>query len=81
MTDFSVWGRVEPPPGVIFNYPIRPHHHAQPSIAGAPAPPEIAVQINNSGLMPLMVAQITQRGRSIDQAIAWARQELEGFRR
>jgi ABC-type glycerol-3-phosphate transport system substrate-binding protein len=81
MADFPIWERVEPPPGTVFNYPIRPHHHAQPVIAGAPAPPEFAVQMYNAGIMPLMVAQVTQRGRSIEQAIAWARRELEGARR
>src|SRR5690349_24411515 len=48
MADFSIWERVEPPSGTLFKYPIRPHHHAEPSIAGAPAPPELAVQIYNA---------------------------------
>jgi len=81
MTDFTIWERVEPPQGTVFNYPVRPHHHAQPVIAGAPAPPDFAVQMYNAGIMPLMVSQVTQRGRSIEQAIAWAHRELEGLRR
>jgi hypothetical protein len=31
--------------------------------------------------MPKMIAQVTQAGKSIDQAIDWASAELEGFMR
>ncbi|MGH7043161.1 MAG: ABC transporter substrate-binding protein [Acetobacteraceae bacterium] len=44
MLDFKTWSEVEPPKGVVYNYPIRPWHNASPSIAGAPAPAGIAVQ-------------------------------------
>jgi hypothetical protein len=65
----------------VFNYPIRPHHHAEPCIAGYPAPPAIAVQIFNRGIMPTMIAKVTQGGHSIAQAIAWAEDELDGLTR
>lgn len=81
MTDFPVWETQGPPTGIWYNYPIKPFHNSQPSVAAYPAPPEIAVQIYQSGLMPLMVARIAQRGQTVDQTIVWAEQELEGYRR
>src|SRR5579863_3984508 len=78
MLDFKVWEEVEPPKGTVYNYPIRPWHKTQPSIAASEAPPEIAVQIYNRGTMPTMVAKL-QSGQSIDDVIAWAQEELEGF--
>jgi len=49
--------------------------------AAAPAPPKIAVQIYTQATMTKMIAHCTQQGQSIDQAIAWAEDELEGFMR
>lgn len=78
MLDFKVWENVEPPKGTVFNYPNRPVHDQKPSIACAPAPPEIAVQIYNRGTLPTMFAKL-QSGQSIKQTIAWAQEELEGY--
>jgi hypothetical protein len=39
------------------------------------------VQIYTQATMMKMVAHCTQTGESIDQAIAWAADELEGFMR
>ena len=69
---------VEPPKGTIYNYPARPWHGSEYYIAGSSAPPEIAVQIWNRSLPAGMVARL-QSGQSIKQAIAWAKDELEGF--
>ena len=80
MADFDIWA-IEPPPGTVYNYPIRPWHNASPSIAGAPAPPEIAVQIYNRATMTTMIAKMTQGGQSMKDVIAWAKDELEGFMR
>jgi hypothetical protein len=80
MLDFKVWEEVEPPRGTVYNYPIRASHHAEPDVAGAPAPPEIAVQIYNRGIMPLMLARLFN-GQSVGEAIAWAEAELQGFMR
>lgn len=80
MLDFKVWQEVGPPKGTVFNYPIQPFHHAEAHIAALPAPPEIAVQIYNRGTMPTMLAKL-KSGQSIDQVIAWASDELEGFTR
>jgi len=81
MSDFKVWGEVEPPLGTVFNYPIRPFHNATPSIAALPAPPDIAVQIYNRATMTTMVAKMTQGGQSMNDVLAWAQDELEGFMR
>ena len=50
MLDFKMWETVEPPPGTVYNYPIRPWHNAQPSLTASEAPPDIAVQIYNRGI-------------------------------
>ena len=81
MTDFAVWKTKGPPVGTVYNYPIRPDHHAQPSIAAAPAPPDIAVQIYNQATMTKMISKVTQGGQTVPQAIDWASNELEGFTR
>jgi len=78
MTDFKIWGEVEPPKGTVYHYPIRPSHHQQSWIACAPAPPDIAVQISNRGTLPTMLAKL-QSGQSIKQVQDWAQDELEGF--
>jgi ABC-type glycerol-3-phosphate transport system substrate-binding protein len=80
MHNFKIWETVEPPEGTVYNYPIRPFHHATPHIAASPAPSDIAVQIYNRGTMPTMFAKL-QSGQSIDQVISWASDELEGFTR
>jgi hypothetical protein len=80
MLDFKVWEEVGPPVGTVYNYPIRPFHNATAHIAALPAPPDIAVQIYNRGTMPTMMAKL-KSGQTIDQVIAWASDELEGFTR
>ena len=81
MTDFPVWADEGPPKGTVYNYPLRPAHHAQPWIAVYPAPPEIAVQAYNQATMTKMVARMVQGGDSIEKTIDWAQGELEGFAR
>jgi hypothetical protein len=77
--DFGVWEKEEPPAGTLFNYPSRGDE--QIVVAGFPAPPAIATQIYNEGLIPNMVARVTQTGESVDDAIFWASEELEGYMR
>jgi ABC-type glycerol-3-phosphate transport system substrate-binding protein len=79
MLDFDVWDKVEPPAGTMYNYPLRPHHNAKRSFTGMPAPPQIAVQIYNNSIPCNMIAKVTQAGQSIEQAIAWAENELQGY--
>ncbi|MGA9866141.1 MAG: extracellular solute-binding protein [Acetobacteraceae bacterium] len=76
--DFKIWSEVEPPLGVVYNYPLRPWHEAKYYIPGSSAPPEIAVQMWNRGTIPTMVAKLVS-GQTSKQSIAWAKDELEGF--
>jgi len=80
MSDFKIWEEVEPPKGTVYNYPIRPWHDAEYYITGSSGPPEIGVLAWNRGLIPTMVSKLVA-GQSIQQAIDWAKDELEGFRR
>jgi ABC-type glycerol-3-phosphate transport system substrate-binding protein len=81
MSDFKIWSEVEPPRGTVYNYPVRPFHNATPSISAYPAPRDIAVQIYNRATVTTLVAKITKGGQSMDQALSWAQDELEGFKR
>ena len=78
MSDFGIWATAEPPKGTLYNYPIRPWHKAVTHIAASPAPPEIAVQIHNQGIMPTMMAKLLS-GQSIPDVQAWAQNVVEGF--
>ena len=78
MTDLSVWSDVEPPRGTVYNYPLRQWHDAEYYITGSSAPPDIAVQIWNRYLIPGMVGRLLT-GQSIKQALAWGKDELQGF--
>ena len=78
MSDFKVWEDVAPPKGTVYNYPIRPWHNALPNITAYPAPRDIAVQMYNRGTHPTLLAKL-KSGQTIDQAIAWVKNELEGF--
>ena len=81
MTDFKVWENEGPPKGTVYNYPLRPQHDAKPWMAMYPAPPDIAVQAYNQATMTKMVARLVQGGNSVNDVIAWAQGELEGFAR
>ena len=80
MTDFKVWSEIEPPKGTIFNYPVRPWHDAEYYITGSSGPPEVAVQIWNRSIVPGMVSRLVAK-QTIPQVIAWAKDEISGFRR
>jgi ABC-type glycerol-3-phosphate transport system substrate-binding protein len=80
MLDFKVWETAEPPKGTLWNYPNHPWFNQKAQIAAMPAPPEIAVQIYNQGLMPTMMAKLLS-GQPIPSVISWAENELESFKR
>ena len=80
MLNFKVWAEAGPPKGTVYNYPLRPAHHARPHIAASEASPEVAVQIYQRGTMPTMLAKL-KAGQSIPQVVAWAQTELQGFLR
>jgi extracellular solute-binding protein len=77
--DFKTWAEEAPPKGSIYNYP--PRGDVVMVIPYSPAPANIANQIYAQATATKMIAQCTQGGKSIEQAIAWAASELEGFSR
>jgi ABC-type glycerol-3-phosphate transport system substrate-binding protein len=81
MTDFKIWESEGPPNGTLSNYPIKPAHKSQAVIFGMPAPPALALQIGGAAIMPKMIARVAQERQPIEQVIAWAEKEMEGFRR
>jgi ABC-type glycerol-3-phosphate transport system substrate-binding protein len=80
LNNFNVWSKVGPPEGTIYSYPPR-YDDEITSIAMAPAPPNIAVQMYTQATNTKMIARCTQQGQTVDQAIAWAADEIEGFMR
>jgi ABC-type glycerol-3-phosphate transport system substrate-binding protein len=76
---FKVWADEGPPKGGIWNYP--PRGDVVESVSGSPAPANIANQIYSQATMAKMIAQCTQSGKTIDQAIDWAASEIDGFKR
>ena len=76
---FKTWAEEGPPKGGIWNYP--PRGDVIESVSGSPAPANIANQIFAQATMAKMIAQCTQSGKTVDQAIAWAESEIEGFKR
>jgi ABC-type glycerol-3-phosphate transport system substrate-binding protein len=79
LRQFDTWATESPPKGGIWNYP--PRGDTIESVSGSPAPARIANQIYAQATMAKMIAQCTQSGKTIDQAIDWAASELEGFMR
>jgi ABC-type glycerol-3-phosphate transport system substrate-binding protein len=78
-TDFKTWAEEAPPKGTLYHYP-NPYNHQVLSIAGAPAPPKIAVQIYIQGLMTKMTVRHLQ-GEPLEQTLTWAEGEVEGYMR
>ena len=74
-----VWKYTGPPDGTLYNYPIQGDE--VPMICGYPAPAAISAAIYDQDLFPNTVAKVTQEGKSIDDAIKWAVNELGGFMR
>ena len=75
----DLWKNAGPPSGVLYNYPIRGDE--VPTTAGVPAPPEYGAQIFAQGILPNLVARVTQGGDTFDDAIGWAENEMEGIMR
>jgi ABC-type glycerol-3-phosphate transport system substrate-binding protein len=81
MSDFKIWETEGPPVGTVFNYPLKPHHQAQNSIAFAPAPPELAAQMYIQALNTKVIARVAQGGDSVDAALTWLDREITSMRR
>jgi len=79
LTTLKIWAEEGPPKGTLYHYP-NPHNHQILSVAGAPAPPKIAVQIYTQAIMTKMVVRHMQ-GEAIEKTLAWAESEIEGFMR
>jgi ABC-type glycerol-3-phosphate transport system substrate-binding protein len=79
LTTFKTWAEEGPPKGTLYHYP-NPHNHQILSVAAAPAPPKIAVQIYTQGLMTKMTVRHLQ-GEAMEKTLAWAESEVEGFMR
>ncbi|WP_376098196.1 ABC transporter substrate-binding protein [Roseomonas sp. CCTCC AB2023176] len=81
MSDFKVWETEGPPVGTVFNYPLKPHHNARPSIAFSPAPPELAQQMYIQALNTKVIARVAQGGENIETALNWLEREINNMRR
>jgi ABC-type glycerol-3-phosphate transport system substrate-binding protein len=79
LTTFKTWAEEGPPKGTLYHYP-NPHNHQILSVAAAPAPAKIAVQIYTQGIMTKMTVRHLQ-GEPMEKTLAWAESEVEGFMR
>ncbi len=79
LTDFKTWAEIGPPVGTLYHYP-NPYNHQVLSVAAAPAPPKIAVQIYTQGILTKMIVRHLQ-GEAMEKTLAWAESECEGFMR
>jgi ABC-type glycerol-3-phosphate transport system substrate-binding protein len=77
--DFKAWELVEPPKYTVYNFP--PRRDVIPHLTGYPAPLKIGTQIYAQATTMKMIAQVTQNGTSINDSMAWAESEIEGFMR
>ena len=78
MSKSNVWDRIGPPTGTVYHYPVRAQHNQVEHLAMMPSPPEVAVQMYNRGTLPTMITKL-RTGQSMQQVIAWAAEEIEGF--
>ena len=79
LASLDVWAKAEPPKGTLYHYP-NPHEYQILSIAAAPAPHKIAVQIYVQGVQTKMVVRHMQ-GEALEKTLAWGESEVEGFMR
>jgi ABC-type glycerol-3-phosphate transport system substrate-binding protein len=79
LNTFKTWAEEGPPKGTLYHYPNRENHQIL-SIAAAPAPPKIAVQIYTQALLTKMTVRHMQ-GEAMEKTLAWAENEVEGYMR
>lgn len=77
LRDFKTWAEVEPPKGVVYNYPPTPDQTVM--VAGAPGPIHVVNQIYTQGLMTQMMAKVGAQGQSVKDTIDWAAKQLEAY--
>ena len=80
LTTLKVWAEEGPPKGTLYHY-ANPYNHQILSIAAAPAPHKIAVQIYRQGLQTQMVVRYALKGEPMDKVLGFATNELEGYMR
>src|SRR3546814_12784425 len=68
LTKFDTWANAAPPKGTLFHYPD-PYGIQTKSIAGAPAPANIAFQLYNQALQTKMVVRYNQGESKIGSAL------------
>ncbi len=79
LTTFKVWAEEGPPKGTLYHY-ANPYNHQILSVAGAPAPHNIAERIYTQATQTQMAVRYF-RGEPLEKTLAWAESELEGFMR
>jgi ABC-type glycerol-3-phosphate transport system substrate-binding protein len=79
LTTLKVWAEAEPPKGTLYHY-ANPYNHQRLSIAAWPAPPKIAQQIYVQATLCQMCLRYAQ-GEKMENTLAWAEGECEGFMR
>src|ERR1700742_3990501 len=79
LTTLKIWEEQGPPKGTIFHYP-NPYNHQTLSIAASPAPPKIAQQIYTQAIQTKMCLRYAQ-GAKMEDVLAWAEGECEGYMR
>ena len=79
LTTLKVWADAEPPKGTLYHYP-NPYNHQTLSMAAWPAPPKIAQQIYEQATLTKICLRYAQ-GEAMEQTLAWAEGECEGFMR
>jgi ABC-type glycerol-3-phosphate transport system substrate-binding protein len=79
LTTFKTWAEEGPPKGTLYHYP-NPYNHQTLSIAASPAPPKVAQQIYVQATLTKMCLRVG-RGDKIEDTLAWAEGECEGFMR
>jgi ABC-type glycerol-3-phosphate transport system substrate-binding protein len=79
LTTFKIWAEEAPPNGTLYHYP-NPYNHQVLSVAGAPAPHKIAVQIYTQALQTQMAVRHF-KGEAMEKTLDWAAGEIEGFAR
>ena len=79
LTTFKIWAEEGPPTGTLYHYP-NPYNHQILSVAGAPAPHKIAVQIYTQAVQTQMAVRHF-KGEAMEKTLDWASGELEGFSR
>jgi ABC-type glycerol-3-phosphate transport system substrate-binding protein len=80
LTTLKVWAEEGPPKGTLYHY-ANPYNHQILSIAAAPAPHRIAVQIYRHGLQTQMVVRYAIKNEPMEKVLDFAVNELEGYMR